>query len=177
MGGGSKSDMKKAADEHYAALQQIIPGIKRIMLFDRDDSEKEFHPTEDNPALFEWKRRNIENYLLVPSAWHRASMGGSGDDAPDLFTTPIIQIIDRFFTDQNLTLPAGRTWRDVSANIFTVVDGKKILFENDDSLFQLLRQESQAGAPIRENIAARMREDELHDDVHDFMRKLASLVP
>ena len=36
------------------------------MLFDYDDSDSAFHPEEDNPALAEWKRKNIENYLLVP---------------------------------------------------------------------------------------------------------------
>ena len=68
MGGGSKQDMKTNADNHFAALQQIIPEISRLMLFDYDDDRKAFHPGPDNTALAEWKRKNIENYLLVPEA-------------------------------------------------------------------------------------------------------------
>jgi hypothetical protein len=176
MGGGTKSDMKKAADDNFAALQQIVPGIKRMMLFDYDDSANAFHPTPDNPALFEWRRKNIENYLLVPDAWHRAVIEFIGRDAPDLFTRPASQIVDRFFADRNLTLSAGRTWRDVAANIFSVVDGKRILFENDDSLFQLLRNTSPSSPLIREKIAQNMSANEIHNDVHEFMHRLALLV-
>jgi ABC-type lipoprotein export system ATPase subunit len=149
MAGGAKPDMKKAADDHFVALQQIIPGVKRMMLFDYDDSVRAFHPTADNPSLAEWKRKNIENYLLVPDAWRRALLKHIGQDAPDLFTNPVMQIVDRFFADQNLMLPAGRTWRDVTANIFSVVDGKRILFENNDSLFQSLRNASPSSPLIR----------------------------
>lgn len=176
MAGGSKPDMKRAADDHFVALQQIIPDINRMMLFDYDDSAKAFHPTSENPSLAEWKRKNIENYLLVPDAWRRAVLQHIGQDAPDLFTTPVLQIVDRFFADQNLTLPVGRTWRDVAANIFSVVDGKRILFENDDSLFQLLRSATPPSPLIREKVALNMTTDEIHNDVHEFMGRLSSLV-
>ena len=176
MAGGAKPDMKKAADDHFVALQQIIPGVKRMMLFDYDDSVRAFRPTADNPSLAEWKRKNIENYLLVPDAWRRALLKHIGQDAPDLFTNPVMQIIDRFFADQNLMLPAGRTWRDVTANIFSVVDGKRILFENNDSLFQSLRNASPSSPLIREDVALNMTEDEIHNDVHEFMHRLSTLV-
>jgi len=74
MGGGGKENMREGADKHFAALKQIIPGAKRLMLFDHDDSDTAFHPAPDNPALAEWKRKNIENYLLVPDAWKRAAL-------------------------------------------------------------------------------------------------------
>ena len=175
MGGGSKAAMKTAADDHFAALQQIIPDVKRMMLFDYDDGAK-FHPESDNPALFEWKRKNIENYLLVPDAWRRAVLKRLGHDSENLFTRPVTQEVDRFFADQNLTLPPGRTWRDVTANIFSAVDGKRILFENDDSLFYALGESSPPSPVIREDVAAIMTSDEIHRDVHEFMGKLLSLV-
>jgi ABC-type lipoprotein export system ATPase subunit len=176
MAGGGKANMKARADEHFAALKEIIPAVKRMMLFDYDDAESAFHPNADNPALAEWTRKNIENYLLVPDAWKRAVLKETGRDSPDLFTTPLLQIVDRFFSDQNLTLPAGRTWRDVTANIFQVVDGKRILFENDDSLFQMLREASPSSPLIREKVALNMTADEIHNDVHKFMGALSSLV-
>jgi len=172
MKGGGKANMKERADQHYAALQNIIPNVTRMMLFDYDDAEEAFHPAADNKVLFEWKRKNIENYLLVPDAWRRAALSRLRLAEDDLFAQPTLAAIDGFFRDENLTLPQGRTWRNVSANVFAVVDGKKLLFENPNSLFQRLK----AGDPplqlLREEVALLMTADELHDDVHDFFGKL-----
>lgn len=170
MDGGDKPTMKRLADEHFAALQQIIPEAKRLMLFDYDNNDKAFHPAADNPCLAEWKRQNIENYLLVPDAWKRAAMQQMGITESDLFSQPILQLIDGFFADQNLTLAPGRSWRSVVANIFAVLDGKRILFEAADSLFQQLR--AQNLLLIREAVAMAMQPDELHEDVHQFMDKV-----
>ena len=89
---------------------------------------------------------------------------------------PIFSVIDEFFVEQNLTLPAGKSWRNVSANVFSVVDGKRILFENDNSLFQKLRNASPYVTLIREQVAMSMVADEIHDDVHQFIEKLVALV-
>ena len=134
MGGGSKPEMKRRADEHFEALQTIIPNVKRVMLFDHDSGDGAFHPEPDNPTLAEWRRKNIENYLLVPPPWKRVVQQVLQCSEDDLFAESSMKTIDTFFTDQNLTLPAARSWRNVAANIFTVVDGKRILFENDESL-------------------------------------------
>lgn len=176
MGGGDKTLMKEAADAHFAALQHIIPDVKRKMLFDFDDNRVAFHPGPDNPALAEWKRKNIENYLLVPDAWQRTIVKEHGATSTDLFTAPLLTIVAKFFSDQNLTLPAGRTWRNVTANVFSVVDGKRILFEDNDSLFQTLRKASLPTTLIREKVALNMTADEIHEDVHKFLGSLASLV-
>ncbi len=175
MGGGSKQEMKAQADAHFSALSQIVHGVKRVMLFDYDDSGKSFSPPESNKVLVEWKRKNIENYLLVPSAWRRAALQvlGSPDD---LFTQPVLQAIDAFFGDQNLTLAPGKTWRTVTANIFAVLDGKRILFENDDSLFHALRRGEPSVEVLRERVAAAMVADEIHEDVHRFFAKLVAMV-
>ena len=174
MEGGDKKSMKTRADEHFDALKQIIPGISRLMLFDYD-SEAAYHPQPDNAALAEWKRKNIENYLLVPIAWKRAAarMMQCGED--DIFAQPVLRMIDSFFSDQNLTLPPDRSWRNVTANVFSVVDGKRILFGNDDSLFQQLRNGSPPLILIREQVAAGMVTDEIHEDVHLFFGKLVTL--
>jgi len=172
MSGGGKESMKARADEHFDALRQIIPGVSRLMLFDYDDKAT-FHPAPDNPTMFEWKRKNIENYLLVPDAWRRsAPKFGEGE----LSVEPAIQTIDEFFIGQNLTLPPGKTWRNVTANVFSVVDGKRILFEDDNSLFHQLRNGSSPVQLTRQQIAESMTADEIHDDVHHFMGKLSSLI-
>jgi hypothetical protein len=175
MGGGGKEEMKTRANKHFAALQQIIPEVSRLMLFDYDDSKKAFNPPPDNPSLAEWKRKNIENYLLVPSAWERAAMKQTKHGEGDLFAQPVLQTIKEFFTAQNLNLPPGDTWRNVTADWFSAVDGKSLLFENDDSLFHQLRNGSPSVELIRERVAESMIADEIHEDVHHFFSKLIAL--
>lgn len=175
MEGGGKENMKARADEHFAALKHIIPEIARLMLFDYDNTDSAFHPKPGNPALAEWKRKNIENYLLVPDAWKRAALQQMECGADDLFAQPVLQTIDAFFAGQNLTLPPGKTWRNVTANVFSVVDGKRILFEDDDSLFHQLRNGTPSVKLIREQIAMSMVADEIHEDVHHFIGKLIAL--
>ncbi|MDZ7939079.1 MAG: AAA family ATPase [Rhodoferax sp.] len=174
MDGGGKKNMKERADEHFAALQQIVPGVSRLMLFDYDD-QAEWHPPANNPSVAEWKRKNIENYLLVPDAWKRAALQQLGYAEDELFAQPIQEFIDGFFIGENLTLPPGKTWRNVSANVFSVVDGKRILFENDDSLFHQLRNAEVAMLLIREQVAMQMSADEIHEDVHQFVAKLKAM--
>ena len=174
MGGGEKKDMKTRADQHFDALKQIIPGVSRLMLFDYD-GEAAYHPEPNNAALAEWKRKNIENYLLVPSAWKRTAAGMMQCGEDDIFAQPVLQVIDKFFSDQNLTLPPGGSWRQVSANVFSVVDGKRILFGNDDSLFHQLRNGSQSLKLSCEQVAAGMLAEEIHEDVHVFFKKLVDL--
>lgn len=176
MGGGTKAEMKKRADDHFKALRQIMPEAKRLMLFDYDDRDNAFCPAPDDLALAEWKRKNIENYLLVPEAWRRAALRllNCGDD--DLFVQSALSAINTFFVDQNLTLASGKTWRSVSANIFSAVNGKRILFEDDDSLFHTLRNGNPSVELIRESIAAAMTEDEVHEDVHGFFDKLRAIL-
>lgn len=176
MGGGNKQDMKRLADEHFAALKQIVLGVQRLMLFDYDGSDQAFHPTVDNPAPVEWRRKSIENYLLVPPAWRRAVVQMLQCPEDDLFAQPVLQVVDQFFADENLALPAGKTWRNVSANIFSVVDGKRILFESNGSLFHALRNGSPPIEVLRERVAAVMTADEIHEDVHQFFGKLIAMV-
>ena len=176
MDGGSKPNMKSRADEHFAALRQIIPEVSRLMLFDYDNSDEAFHPQPDNPSLVEWKRKNIENYLLVPNAWKRAVLRQMECLEDDLFARPVIQAIDAFFINENLTLPPGKTWRNVTANVFSAVDGKRILFENSDSLFHQLRNGSPSVKLIRELVAMSMVTNEIHEDVHHFIDKLLAVV-
>lgn len=175
LGGGGKANMRDRAKEHFAALQQIIPNVRRLMLFDFDSDEDAFHPEPGNPSLAEWKRKNIENYLLVPPVWERAALKQIDLGHDDLFAQPILQTVGNFFSEENLTLPPGKIWRNVSANVFQVVDGKRILFENDDSLFQRLRNGNPSLVLTREQVAMHMSADEIHADVHQFIEKIVAM--
>ena len=175
MDGGTKKDMKERADEHFSALTQIIQGVSRLMIFDYDDSDSAFHPEPGNSTLAEWQRKNIENYLLVPDAWKRAALRQLECRDDDLFAGPALRTIEEFFVGQNLTLPPGKTWRNVAADVFSVVNGKRILFENRDSLFQQLRNGSPSVQLIREDVAMNMTAEEIHEDVHQFLSKVVAL--
>jgi len=176
MHGGSKNDMKLLADRHYSAIQQIIPTVKRLLLFDYDNDSEAFHPAEDNPVLIEWKRKNIENYLLVPDAWKRTALNKLRLTEDNLFSRPVYEIIDSFFKSENLTLPEGSNWKDLNANIFKVVDGKSILFEEEHSLFHQIQNGTPPALLIREEIALNMLAEEIHQDVHAFFLRLTDLV-
>jgi predicted ATPase len=177
MSGGSKEKMKSDSDRHFKGVQQIIPSAKRLVLFDYDE-ESTFHPDANNPVLYEWGRKNIENYLLVTDAWIRAALQKIGMTDEDNFSTPLKDLIRDFFASENLTLPPNQSWREVKASIFKVVNGKKILFENPDSLFQVLKayqvpiQSLPALELTREMVAVNMLADEIHEDVHRFFAKL-----
>ncbi|MBF0260810.1 MAG: AAA family ATPase [Magnetococcales bacterium] len=173
MHGGNKGEMKRQAESHFQALRQVVPAVRRLVLFDFDTQETAFHPPEENPILVEWKRKNIENYLLVPDAWKRVvELKGYGP----LFDRGGIDRIDQFFVGENLTLPPGQSWRTVSASIFRVVDGKRLLFENDDSLFHQLRRMDPSVVIPREDVARAMLPEEIHADVHQFFDRLKRLI-
>ncbi|KAA0229620.1 chromosome segregation protein SMC [candidate division KSB1 bacterium] len=175
--GGSKQDMRDYADRHFSGVKQIIPQVIRIILFDFDDAENAFHPTVDNDVLYEWQRKNIENYLLIPDLWIRAALHLTNLTAgDDLFAQPIKNLIVQFFSDENLTLPPGKTWKNLTANIFSVVDGKKLLFENKNSLFQRLRNLDPRLELKREILGSMMKPDEVHEDIHRFFDKLEQQV-
>lgn len=182
MSGGSKDKMKSDSDRHFKGVQQIIPAAKRLILFDYDEESTSFHPDANNRVLYEWGRKNIENYLLVTDAWIRAALQKVGITEEENFSTPIEDLIREFFASENLTLPPNQSWREVKASIFKVVNGKKILFENPDSLFQVLKayQSPIASFPAleltREMVAVNMLSDEIHEDVHRFFNKVGQLL-
>jgi AAA ATPase domain/AAA domain, putative AbiEii toxin, Type IV TA system len=181
MRGGSKEKMKSDSDRHFDGLKQIIPSVKRLVLFDFD-TEATYHPEPNNPVLYEWPRKNIENYLLVPDAWIKAALKKIGIANDDIFSCPIQNLIMNYFAGENLTLPPGQSWKNVKADIFKVVNGKKLLFENSDSLFQRLKSYDPPIQSVsvlelnRETVAAIMDADEIHEDVHQFFNKLQQIL-
>jgi len=161
--------MKDDADRHFGGVTQYFREARRLMVFDYDSDETAFHPGPDNPVLFEWNRKNIENYLLVPHAWKAAIKEA-------LFHQPAVEVITHFFKSENLNLPEAETWQSVKANIFKVFDGKKLLFDAEDSLFHRLRTCEKPVILPRETIAAAMEKEDIHQDVHDFFATIQKIV-
>lgn len=175
LGGSTKKEMKDKADKHYRALKQIIPNLKRAILLDYDNDDVAITPPANQYFLNEWKRKNIDNYLLVPDAWKRAVNLQIKQEG--LFLQSYNDVIDSFFEEQNLTLPKNSNWNNVKAQIFSVLDGKKLLFENPDSLFQRIRRVDNADLKInRSAVASAMTIDELHEDIVAFFNNLTSII-
>ncbi|MDR1526704.1 MAG: AAA family ATPase [Dysgonamonadaceae bacterium] len=175
LGGGSKNRMKTRMEEHFQALREINPQVKRAILFDFDNASV-FHPEETNPVFNEWKRRNIDNYLLVPAAWVRAIVRDLGQKEDNLFSSKYTALVNDFFAGQNLTLPKNALWKTVQANIFQVIDGKAILFENNDSLFNQIKEKSNGQLIInRTKVASAMIQEELHIDIEKFFENLEKI--
>ncbi|NQT35154.1 ATP-binding protein [bacterium] len=175
MHGGDKKTMLERAEKHFKSLRLIIPKVKHLVVFDYDSKETAFHPDKDNAVLFEWKRKNIENYLLVPDAWRRA-LRQMLNVTDDLFAIPYHQVIDTFFTDENLTLPRNKDWRSLDANVFKVVNGKELLFHSDESLFNRLQQSFSGLSLNREAVAGAMTNKEIHQDIINLFDKIELLV-
>jgi hypothetical protein len=174
--GGSKESMKARGEEHFKALREINPQVKQAILFDFDNASV-FHPGEKNPVLNEWKRRNIDNYLLVPPAWIRAILRELGQQEDDLFSSEYSSLVNDFFAGQNLTLPKNASWKTVQANIFQVVDGKAILFEHKDSLFNQIKKKSKGQLIMnRAKVAVAMTREELHTDIEKFFENLEKII-
>ncbi len=177
LGGSTKKEMQEKAKNHHQALKQIVPDLKQAILLDYDNDEVAINPASDQPVLNEWKRKNIDNYLLVPEAWKRAVANEANYESTGLFMQPYNQVIDSAFVEQNLTLPTGSTWKNVKAQIFSLVDGKKLLFENEDSLFNRIKDVKESQVKInRSTVAAAMTKEELHEDVEKFFDNLTRIV-
>lgn len=176
LGGSNKQAMKERSDMHFRALKQIVPELKRALMLDYD-GEDTYHPDPSNRVYHEWGRKNIDNYLLVPDAWMHAVSDAIGESEDSVFFSPYRSVIESFFLGQNLQLPPGSSWRELNANIFKVVDGKKILFEEKDSLFHQIASMDDNHLKInRQRIAKNMKAEELHKDIVAFFDMLEGIV-
>ena len=94
-----------------------------------------------------------------------------------LFFEPYRSIIDAFFTNENLQLPPNSSWKNVNASIFKVLDGKKLLFENKDCLFEKIKDYANSSLKINRTILAQnMDFEEIHIDIHHFFDNLQYII-
>jgi hypothetical protein len=176
LGGSSKEEMQKKSDIHFKALRQINTEVKRAVILDFDDEKTAINPPANQQTMNEWKRKSIDNYLLVPEAWKRAVAKEMNESIESLFVSPYFGIIDDAFTQQNLFLPSKSEWKTLKAQIFSIVDGKKLLFSNPDSLFHQIKSEGNNGLKInRTSVASAMLPEEIHEDVVRFFENLEKI--
>jgi AAA15 family ATPase/GTPase len=181
MSGGNKNTMKEIADTHFKALREINPKVRQVVVFDRDD-ENTFHPPSNSPVFYEWKRRNIDNYLLVSDTWKRAikdklqHTSHKHQVTEDLSLEPYHKIIDEFFAKERLELRKNENWKTVDAEIFATIDGKKILFEKSNCLFTQLRNFDNNIVINKETLSSNMLVEEIHEDIVALFDKLENII-
>lgn len=177
LGGSTKTEMKTKADSHFRALKLIVPDVKRAILLDQDGDEHAINPANNQYVLNEWKRKNIDNYLFVPSAWKKAAAQMLQYEVGSLFMQDYNDIIDLHFNSENLNLPPNSSWKNVDASIFKVLDGKKLLFQNPNSLFEKLKIRSNSQLKLnRISISSNMESEEIHQDIEHFFNNLENII-
>ena len=114
---------------------------------------------------------------MLPDAWKKAVANSLNLKIDELFIQGYLQLIDEHFNNENLVLPPNANWKNVNASIFKVLDGKKLLFENKDSLFEKIKIYSGGSLKINRSILAQsMEANEIHIDIEVFFNNLESIV-
>ncbi|MBZ9850282.1 ATP-binding protein [Mesorhizobium sp. CA14] len=149
----------------FLQLKAEVPDLKALSLRDRDDLEleqvdkatlrdKSVSNHEENLHLRVWRRRHIENYLLLPTAIARAS------------DRPVGEVTD-LFAEHALVAPANFASRDV-ADAMLDARGKEITQTDDRSIKRVLDV-----TPIA--IAKAMLPEEIAEDAAGLIRELVNM--
>ena len=149
----------------FLQLQKEIPELKALSIRDRDDQElnqidsvslcdKSFSAAHQNLSLRVWRRRHIENYLLLPTAIARAS------EQP-------VEAVEALMGEHALMVPENFVARDVA---FAMIDarGKEITQKGPQSVKSVC-----AVTPLQ--IASAMEANEIPEDVKELLRQIVSM--
>lgn len=149
----------------FLQLQIEIPELKALSLRDRDDMEmnhvdreslrdKSIRPPHDNMMLRVWRRRHIENYVLLPAAIARAA----GRDVAE---------VEAFMANHALVVPANFPDRDVATAMLDA-RGKEITRNGATSIKALY-------GVSPEGIATVMEPEEIPEDVKTLLNQIVQM--
>ena len=155
----------KERKQLFLQLKNEVPELKVISIRDRDDMgleqvdkmdlrDKSMSAPNDDLKLRVWRRRHIENYVLWPPAIARAA------DVEQA-------AVETHFANQALVVPADFGSRDVAVAMIDA-RGKELTRGGDNSIEAVFRVSP-------EDIAAKMEEHEIADDVKELLNQLAQL--
>lgn len=164
LGGGSADEMKERADRHFDGARLLSDRAERVMLLDRNNRATLPADTDGNPVLRVWKRRHVENYLLIPHPWQRVV-----ERDFELHRN----IVDGFFFDEQGF--SDRTdWLSDTVESLNTSRAKLLLFDARQALnhYDALNARLYDHGLIytRHDIASAMRPEEVHRDVRDVLR-------
>ncbi len=149
---------------HFQCLRQIDPTVRGTMIVDRDD--RPLTSRSDNlPGcrLFQWKRREIENYLVHPGTIHRYLKRKHM-----LFAGPEISVVQEVF---------GKTF---SSEYDYLIDDQEVIADLAGSRF-LVNLFAKLSEPLEKSdlylLAAEMLPEEIHPDVVAALDVIAESMP
>ena len=144
----------REAKAHFFAMQAVCESMRGLCLLDGDNrDEPDREATEAGLVVLRWRRYEIENYLLQPEAIAR------------FVDFPLMQsVVDQEFRKQ---VPQG-------ADLFGEHVALTRVKGSDEFLLPLLAKVGRS-TPKRDLylLAAIMREDEIHPEVHEKLDRIA----
>lgn len=177
--GGSADEMLNLADRHFRACRFLGEDPRRLLVLDRNDGKWQARAGKDEQLLV-WTKRHIESYLLVPDAWVRAAQAAA-DSQFALAKSGATQAVRDFFNEQSRGLTVD--WLHTTDELFRDVNAKRMLFEarrdrSEDGYDALTARLHDAGVGIsREDVAAAMLPDEIHQDIKTVFQKVLEALP
>lgn len=147
----------------FGELKNIIPELKCVSLRDRDMENIDvvgegltyksiFVKKDEDILLLEWRRKNIESYLLCPRAIAEAS-GQNIKDVQEHFNKNFALAIDeKGFVEEKPN------------ETIILIDGKKIFTQNDTGLEYIFNVN-------KYDVAKHMNSDEVCDDIKTFITR------
>jgi hypothetical protein len=154
------------ARPHFFGLKAIRPQVKGVLLLDGDNRNlPDREVSADNLTILRWRRYEIENYLLHPQALLRFVEGPE----PDLLSG-VKRRNGEAFLKENFPPPALTDPLKDSDYLVATAASKSILPEF------LEKTETKLSKKDYFQIAAQMRQDEIHLEVKAKLDSMASVV-
>jgi hypothetical protein len=172
--GGSAREMLEFADRHFTACRFLGEEPRRLLVLDRNDGKWQPRAGKDENLLV-WTKRHVEAYLLVPEAWVRAvHVAAQGQFS--LAEPEATKLVRDFFAEQSRGLDVD--WLHTRDELFRDVNAKRMLFDArrtrpEDGYDALAARLYDAGLVVsREDVAAAMQPEEIHEDVRAVLKKI-----
>jgi len=154
------------ARAHFFGLKAIRPQVKGVLLLDGDNRNlPDREVSADNLTILRWKRYEIENYLLHPQALLRFVEGLEID-----LLSSIRRKNGEAFLKENFPPPALKDPLKDSDYLVATPASKSILPEF------LEKTETKLSKKDYFQIAAQMKQDEIHPEVSSKLDAMASVV-
>jgi predicted ATPase len=154
------------ARAHFFGLKAIRPQVKGVLLLDGDNRNlPDREVSADNLTILRWKRYEIENYLLHPQALLRFVEGLEID-----LLSSVRRKNGEAFLKENFPPPALKDPLKDSDYLVATPASKSILPEF------LEKTETKLSKKDYFQIAAQMKQDEIHPEVSSKLDAMASVV-
>lgn len=160
----------REAKGHLFALRAIQEGVRGLLLLDGDNREIPEHDlSADGLDIMRWKRYEIENYLLVPTAIQRFL--GPPEGQQDLFSTVSSTAAIEYLETQLPRSFFNDPLSDETQAVIEIPASKKLLPQIFD----------RASRPLEKCdfylLAEVMKPEEIHNDVKTVLDKISELLP